>query len=350
MYVKSIFTLLTVLTFCSVIYAGNPDRVGSSGAGELLMNPWARSAGLHTINTAGVSGIEATRLNIAGLARINKTELHYSHAQYLVGTGVSMNGLGLAQKVGKRGVFGLDLMILGFGDIKVTTTEQPEGTGAYYSPNWANMALSYATSFENKVSVGISIRLVMESAGDIRATGVAIDGGVQYVNGVKDNFKLGLSLRNLGTPMKFTGEGFTRLLRSPTDGIQVNLAYDQRAAKYELPVALNIGTSYDFYLNDEIRMTPMINFTSNSFSKDQFGLGAEVALFDEILQLRGAYKIDIQANDALVENDIYSGLALGASFNLTMNKETNSKLGIDYAYRNSNVFSGTHNIGVRINL
>ena len=33
--------------------------------------------------------------------------------------------------------------------------------------------------------------------------GWAIDAGVQYVSGEKDNFKLGISLRNIGSPMQF---------------------------------------------------------------------------------------------------------------------------------------------------
>lgn len=71
-------------------------------------------------------------------------------------------------------------MVIGFGDIRVTTTDQPEGTGATYTPTWANMALSYATTFENKVSVGLSARFVIENVGDIRASGMALDGGVGY--------------------------------------------------------------------------------------------------------------------------------------------------------------------------
>lgn len=344
---KNIFTLLFFFLFVTTIaIAGNPDRKGAAGAGELLMNPWARSAGLHTINTSGISGIEATRLNIAGLARIEKTEISLSHSKYLVGTGLSMSSLGIAQKVGKRGVFGLDVMVIGFGDIRVTTTDQPEGTGATYTPTWANMALSYATTFENKVSVGLSARFVIENVGDIRASGMALDGGVQYVNGPKDNFKLGLAIRNLGTPMKFKGEGFTKLKSVET----YNLAYDQRAANYELPVTLNIGTSYDFYFSDEIRFTPIANFTSNSFSQDQIGVGIELGIFEEMLQVRGAYKFPIQKATLVEDKDIYSGLALGASVNLPLGRDSNNKFSIDYAYRTTRVFNGTHNLGIRVNL
>lgn len=339
------FTTLLLLLCGGILMAGNPDRKGAAGAGELLMNPWTRSAGLHTIFTSGITGIESTRLNIAGLARISKTEIAFGNMQYLVGTNISINSLGIAQKVGKRGVFGLDIMVFDFGDIRVTTTDQPEGTGANYSPTWANLALSYATSFENKVSVGLSARFIMENITDIRASGIAIDAGVQYVNGVKDNFKLGLSLRNLGTPMKFSGEGFTTLKQTENN---YNLAYDQRSSNYELPVTLNIGTSYDFYFGDAVRFTPIANFTSNSFSQDQLGIGAEVGIIDEVLQLRGAYKFDLQTT-SIEERDIYTGLAIGASANIYLSKETGAKLGIDYAYRPTRVFSGTHNFGLRLN-
>lgn len=346
---KKYFTFIILCAIGFVANAGNPDRQGSAGAGELLMNPWARSAGLHTINTAGVTGIESTRLNVAGLARITNLEIGYSHGQYLVGTDISTNTLGLAKKVGKNGVFGLDFMVINFGDIKVTTVSFPEGTGAFFKPTWANIGLSYSTLFANKVSVGVAVRLVMESVAGISARGVAMDAGVQYVNGPKDNFKLGLSLRNLGTPLKFRGEGFT-VTRPDPNNPNTNLAYDQRAANYELPVALNIGTSYDFYFTEEVRITPMVNFTSNSFSRDQLGFGAEIGILNNVVQVRAAYKLDLQKNSTVIKEDVYTGLAFGASANLTFNKEKNSKIGFDYAFMSSRIFSGTHNFGVRIDI
>jgi hypothetical protein len=149
--------------------------------------------------------------------------------------------------------------------------------------------------------------------------------------------------------MKFRGEGFTVTKPSET-GANTNLAYDQRSANFELPVALNIGTSYDFYVGDDIRVSPMVNFTSNSFSRDQLGFGVELGILDNMLQVRGAYKAELQKTTAIVKEDVYSGLALGASANLVFNKEKKSKIGFDYAYRTTNVFSGTHNFGVRIDL
>ena len=58
---------LISLLFLSVplwLGAGNPDRQGEAGAYELLLNPWARSAGLHTISTSMIKGVESMRLNV----------------------------------------------------------------------------------------------------------------------------------------------------------------------------------------------------------------------------------------------------------------------------------------------
>ena len=77
--------------------AGNPDRQGEAGGYELLLNPWARSAGLHALNTSWVSGVEAMQINIAGLSRLSKSEFVIGHTRLFVGTDISLNALGLAQ-------------------------------------------------------------------------------------------------------------------------------------------------------------------------------------------------------------------------------------------------------------
>ena len=63
------FFIIGLLLLLNNAFAGNPDRQGEAGAYELLMNPWARSAGLHTLTTANIMGVEALQLNVAGLAR-----------------------------------------------------------------------------------------------------------------------------------------------------------------------------------------------------------------------------------------------------------------------------------------
>lgn len=340
-----ILSIAMVCSICTTVQAGNPDRQGEAGAYELLMNPWARSAGLHTMNTSSISGVEAMRLNVAGLPRINKTEIVLGYADYLDGTDISMNAFGLAQKMGK-GAFGLSIMVLDFGDIIETTTELPEGTGGTFSPSFFNMGLSYAHIFENKVSVGLTMRVVSESfTSDLSAFGFALDAGVQYVAGPKDNFKFGISLRNVGSTMTFSGEGLASQGPAP-DGDSYEITFNQRAEDFELPSLLNIGGSYDFYASEKHRISVLANFTANSFSRDQIGAGVEYSLND-LFMVRGGYKVDVDSGEEF-EDPIYDGLSAGASVMVPLSKENkNLRFGIDYAYRNTRLWNGTHNISVR---
>lgn len=330
--------------------AGNPDRQGESGAGELLLIPWAKSAGMNNIATSMIQGIESMRLNVAGLTGVHSTEVALAHARYLVGTDINMNALGVAQRVGGNSVLGLTLMAMDFGEIDITTTDQPEGIGATYSPNFFNIGVGYAYQYENKISVGFALRLISESIADLSALGVALDAGVQYVSGPKDNFKFGVSIRNVGTPMRFGGEGLATRGENPQGRPSYELTYNQRAASFDLPSLLNIGASYDFYAATVNRISVVGNFTSHSFSRDEVGAGLEYS-FHEILHLRTSYKIQVgrPAKGSSVQ-DVYEGLSMGLGLNLPFGRHDRQKLAIDYAYRTTHPWNGTHNLTLKLSI
>ena len=337
--------LLSVFLLSSVaVIAGNPDRQGESGASELLFNPWARSAGVHSISTASVKGIEAMRINIAGLARINSGEFIVANTRLYEGSTLGLNTIGFATKMGESGALGVTLTAIDFGETIVTTTEQPAGTGSTFSPSFFQLGLGYAYTYENKISVGMLVRGVSESLSTINAFGIAIDAGVQYVSGAEDNFKLGISLRNTGSSMKFGGEGLSFQTSAPNSpGNPYNLTADSRGENFELPSMLNIGLSYDFYVGETDYIRAIGNFTSNAFSSDQLGIGAEF-FFRDLVILRGAYKLDMDSEEG--RENIYTGIAGGVSLLIPTGGDDERKVMIDYAYRTTDPFSGTHNISL----
>ncbi|HUR32053.1 MAG TPA: PorV/PorQ family protein [Saprospiraceae bacterium] len=339
--------LLCVCCLISVAgYGGNPDRQGEAGGYELLLNPWARSAGLHALTTSMVYGVEAMQINIAGLSRISKTEFVIGHTRLFEGTGIKLNSIGLAKKIGEHGALGISLMAMDFGDIEVTTTSLPEGNGATYSPNFFNLGFSYSHTFDQKVSVGILLRGVSESISDVNAFGFAIDAGVQYVTGAKDQFKFGVSLRNMGSPMKFSGEGLTLSTPNPDPSKPYPITVEQRAAGFELPAMLNIGLSYDFWGGASHRITVLGNFTANSFSVDQLGTGVEYA-FKEMFMVRAGYRYDISVPSTDPQHNVYSGLCAGVTIEVPTKKASLSRFAVDYAYLATNPFNGTHNFSIR---
>ncbi len=332
------------------LWAGNPDRQGEAGAVQLLLNPWASSAGLHTMNTSFVRGVESLRINPAGIARINRMEFAVGSANYLQGADIRLNALGLTQKIGESSAFGFSIMSVNFGDILVTTTglPDPDPDGPTYNINFFNVGLSYAHVFENKVSVGITLRGVSEGTSDVSAFGFAVDAGVQYVTGENDNFKFGISLRNVGSRMSFAGQGLSTAATAP-DGDTYNLTLAQRSAGFELPSLLNIGLSYDFLMGGGThRLTALSNFTANSFSRDEIGAGLEYALKERFM-LRAAYRAEM--NEDAEQLSVYAGPSAGATISVPMSKDRKGNMiSIDYGYRHTRVWDGVHNFGVRINL
>jgi hypothetical protein len=349
---KNIYSYLLpwcMLLLSSVAFAGNPDRQGEAGANQLLINPWARSAGLHSMNTALISGTDAMYLNVAGLSRINKMQIQVGHTRYLEGADISLNALGFAQKIGKSGTFGVSLVSFDLGDFDYTTEDTPGGSGATFSPSFFNMGLSYSHLFENKVSVGITAKFVNEAVNNAKASAFAMDAGVQYVTGENDNFKFGISLRNIGSKMRFQGEGLSKTLPNPGPTFPYANTYYERSAAFELPSQLNIGMAYDWLIGRQNKLTFVGNFTSNAFSRDQVGGGFEFNLAKNF-SLRAAYKFEFDAPVGSVEATIDNGFAGGFSISTPLKKGATSRLSLDYSYRTTSVYQGIHNIGVRIDL
>lgn len=390
---KNIYKTLTLcimlglfaMTFSAL--AGNRDRSGQSGAQHLLIDPWARSAGWGSCGVAETRGLESVFSNVAGLAFVKKTDIAYSRTQYLTGSGggLGVNAFGVAQGIssknketGRRvdlGTLAISVFSMGFGDLQVTTADQPDGTNAIFSPKLNYIAVHYAKSFNRFIHGGISLKIVNESVTDVRANGLAIDIGVQYLAGAYENFKIGVTVQNLGLPMSYKGDGIS-FRAKPVGSTYPEASVEWRQAQYELPALLCLGLSYDFLIfSDEYqqmkkedrkaegltrkdavhRVTLAGSFTANAYSRDQFALGLEYG-FMRYFAVRAGYIIqNVQKNtdnDRIYINNetMYLGPSAGVSFGVPLSKKGNQLLQFDYAYRFTNFWKGNHYIGVKISL
>lgn len=344
---KAMLAVAVMALSCSTALAGNPNRAGSAGATQLLINPWARSAGWGLANTASVRGVEAMYGNIAGLSQVNKTEIVFTNTRWLSGSGTTINSVGFGQKMGASGVLGISATTLGFGELEVTTVDNPSGGRGTFSPTMANIGISYAKSFSNSIHGGLLIRMVSESIANVRTQGVCFDAGIQYVTGPKDNVHFGIALKNVGPAMSYSGDGLSVQGLLTSGGDQLTL--EQRSARFEIPSLLNIGASYDWHLNDMHRISFAGTFVSNSFTKDQGILGVEYA-FRKMVHLRGGYMYEAGITGDEDRTTVYTGPSAGVSVDLPFGEEKKSAIAFDYAYRSTNPFAGVHSIGVRISL
>lgn len=345
LYAKALILATAILTF-STAFAGNPDRAGSAGGMQLLVNPWVRSNGLAGANMADGTPVESMFLNVGGLAFVKKTEVAFTTVNYLSGADVKINTVGLAQRAGETGAIGLSVSAYNFGDIHRTTTATPEGDGTYFNVSLLNIGLSYSKAFSNSIYGGMTLKILSEGVSDLSARGVALDAGIKYVTGERDQVKFGIALKNVGPPMSFKGDGLSFQTQVPTDEYQFTA--ELRSANYELPSLVSIGISYDFLLGENHNLTAHGTFIANSFTEDNYLVGAEYD-FKDMVFIRAGYHYEPGITNDADRRFVYTGLSAGAGLQFKFGENQNV-VSLDYSYRASQPFNGTHCIGARIHL
>ncbi len=357
--IKSLFTasLATItVALSTAAFAGNKDRTGQSGAPELLINPWAATTGVFGANSSNIGGVEAMKNNIAGLAFVEKTDIGVSYNAYLKGSNISIYNLAFAQRLGNAGVVGFNIMSVDYGDILITDYNHPTGGIGSYKPSFYNIQIGFAKEFSHSIHAGVAATLVSEKITNASAMGAAFEAGVQYVTGLQDNFHFGVTLRNVGTNMTFSGSGFS--FDSETQQ-GYDISRQTPSDRFEMPTYLNIAVAYDFYLDGKHlakeddqpkhRLSAMAGFTSNSFNNDYIHGGLEYS-FRDMFMVRGGYRYEKDIADDALSTTFYTGFAAGATV-MTRLGSGGPRVGIDYSYRPTHrPDNGVHAISLRFML
>jgi hypothetical protein len=335
---------LVALVVPGLVLAGNPSKRGTAGAYELLIPVGARGTALAGTAVASVTGIEAIHWNPAGLSRGwggSAVEAMFSHMEYFAET--KMDYGAVAWNAGDFGSVGLFIRAFSFGDIEETTEQFPEGTGRLFSPSYITFGVSYSKLLTDRISVGFSAKFINESILRTSASGFALDAGVIYYvggSGPLAGLHFGVTLKNIGPVMQFTGEDLERSALPPGVAAGSNaqpLAIP--AQSFELPSSFELGVGYDATLAADNRLTLMAQFQNMNFSNDEYRLGAEYA-FNEMFFLRGGYGF----YDGDVNNFVWGG-TFGAGFAYAV-----GGIGfvIDYAYQTTETFKGTNTLALRL--
>jgi hypothetical protein len=352
--------ILAILAIGSA-YAGNPDRQGQAGAQQLVINGWGRSSAWGWTNVAGVKGIEASYLNVAGLAKSNMTEVAFSRTNWLSGSGLHINNFGLAQQLGGGNALGVSVQQWSVAPITITTEDQPYGGLGTYRVSMSNIGLGYGRKFNDAISGGIMFRAVSEGIPDARAMGVSLDAGVQYTNTSnpastvkKDDIHFGIVIKNIGPNMRHTGDGLST--KAIVTGADYTRTVEHRVDGFQLPTVMAMSAAYDFRLDASPesyyhRLTVGMGFANHAFQANETSLGLEYAYNNFVSGRLGfVYQEGIFNYDTRVT--AYTGFCGGLSLDIPFKTGNNEKsnLGIDYSYRATSPFGGTHTFGIRIDL
>lgn len=346
---NSLKIAFVLLCLSPIVFAGNEDRVGSAGASHLLINPWARSSAIGDAGVSSVNGLEASFMNIAGLAFTDQTQIKFNYSNWMGSAGISFNSAGLAQRISESSVISVSIQSMNYGDIEITTVENPEGSIGFFSPRTNVFNIGYARKFSSSISGGINFKVISESISNLKASGLAIDAGIRYVTGEQEQIKFGITLKNVGPVMRYKGDGLAQQAEYVTTGFIASL--EERSSGFEMPSLLSIGGSYDFIFNESNKLNLAMGFTANSFSYDQYRIGLDYGMTNERMafNVRGGFVYEKNLFSIDNRSNALIGPTAGFSIDALVGENKNA-LGIEYCARFAGVFGTIHTIGATISL
>ena len=325
----TVFVLTLAITN---IFAEGGKRTGTAGASELLIPVGPRGIAMGESNLVSATGVEALFWNPAGVSHMtNNADVLFSHMSYIADIGVEYGAV--AANFEGFGVIALSIKSLSIGDIPVTTTINPDGTGELFSPTMVTAGLSYSRMLTDAISVGLTANLVSERIADVSATGVAFDFGVIYQNLADvSGLSIGVVLKNLGTEMKYDGSGLYQFGQIE-DVNRPPSYYKVDAAAFEMPFNFQLAAGYKPVVDEMNSLQFTGIYQNNNFSGDEAKLGAEYG-YNSMFFVRAGYQLALQESD----NYIY-GFTAGAGINYEIE---GFGVKVDYAFRDTEFFDGNH--------
>jgi len=342
-YLYTAFLICLVILVVFNFTEAQNKRIGTAAATELLIPVGARDFAMGGATISNTSGVEAIHWNPAGLSLIKYgAEGMFSSMSYMGDIGVSYGGVGVS--FGDFGVVGLTLKSLSFGDIPLTTNEDPEGLlGRMFSPTYFTLGLTYSKSLTDAIAAGITTKMISERIDRVSSSGVAFDFGVIYRNLAHiSGLNMGVTVKNIGPQMTFDGTGLYRNAIS-SEGYRPEQRYKTQAASFELPSSIEIGLAYVSTFQEDVHYSLNGSFINNNLYLDEYKFGGEVGYYLSSIKLFGRAGLGM-VPQAEEDANIFGGtFGVGIVYHAP-----GVDIIVDYAYRQTDFFDGNNVLSIKL--
>lgn len=314
---KKLLTITLLFALVGSVSAQN-FKAGTAGAQFLKIGVGSRYQGIGEAAAATVGDVYAMYWNPAGLVEIERSAIAFTNVNWLLD--IDLNYVGYARYFEDIGVFGVSASILSTGEQEITTFEQQDGTGRYYTASSYAIGLSFARQLTAKFAFGATAKYVGEKIDFVKSRGIAFDFGTMLYTGF-NSLRLGMSITNMGPELEFSGSNL-QVPYDPRNGDGSNDAVlaELKTTGYDLPLAFRVGLAYDLVLNQNATITWAAEMKHPNDQEQQGAIGAEFG-WDQMYFLRGGYKLNY-------DEETFS---FGAGLDLPVTHDT--RLVIDYAWQ-----------------
>lgn len=289
------------------------EKVGTFDGQFLKIGIGARAAAMGGAFVAVADDASALYWNAAGIARIDadKSELQFNHAIWPADLKFTQVGYVFHMKR-IPGAIGVSVRSLYMDPMVETTAYQPDpniGTGRTFDAGFMAAGLTYARSFTDKFSAGITGNFVHEGLAELSQNTYAFDLGTLYDVGTM-GMRIGMAITNMGTDVQFI----------------------ERRGR--LPSIFRVGTSAMLLQRGQQHLMGSFEFSHPPDNSERLNFGAEYA-FSNYIFLRGGYNVNYDAE----------GAAGGVGFRFPVSFAGTADF--DYAYTDMKALGAAHRFSLK---
>ena len=286
------------------------EKVGTFGGQFLKIPVGARGSGMGGAFVAVADDATAVFWNAAGIARIDadKSQLSLNHANWPAD--LSFDQVGYVFHMKKiPGAFAVHARSLTMQPMEETTSFQPFGTGQTFDAGYLAAGITYARSFTDKFSAGLTMNMIHSGLADLTQQTFSVDLGTLYDVGAA-GMKIGMAISNIGSQEKFI----------------------EREAR--IPSIFRVGTSATLLQSADQKLVGSFEFSHPPDNSERVNVGAEYA-FRKYVFLRGGYAFNYDAE----------GLAGGVGFHFPVSVA--GMADFDYSYTDMLDLGAAHRFSLR---
>lgn len=337
MSVRKILSLTLAVLILIPVATYSQSKVATTAAQFLGIGVGARATGMGGAFGGVASDASALYWNPGGIARSARTEANISHTGWLVGT--DFNWAGIVIALDRNNAIGVHMTQLNYGEDRVTTIDQPMGTGDRWSAMDIAAGVSYARNLTDRFSIGGSVKYINQRIWNVSASAFALDVGLLFITGFND-MQLGVSISNFGSEMKLDGKDLNvrydidSNIPGTNDAISARLGTDS----FVLPLLFRVGLAMPTVRLEKNVLTVSMDALYPNDANPFMSTGLEY-VWNDMIAIRGGYR-------SLFMDEPIETWTLGGGVKLTMSG--NVSVAVDYVYQEFDVFKNVQTISVSL--
>jgi len=335
--IKTLLVFIFVAFEINAQYVDNVSKRGTTAAQFLKVSQGARGTGMGSAFVAVSDDASSMFWNVAGIARQEGNSAIFDHTQWIAD--LNYNFIAGSINLGDYGTVGVSFIGSNYGEMNVTTVDEPDGTGSVFSVSDVAFSLGWAINLTQEFSIGFNPKVIQQTIWNTSGTAFAIDMGILYDTPF-DGLTIGMSITNLGTKLQLTGTSNVILYDQDdaTTGNNDRIPGEYSTGSWSLPLNYVLGFSYKVLNTEMHKFVVDVDAKHPNDNYESLNVGGEY-VFNDVIALRGGYK-------TLFLDNSQESFALGAGFKQKL--LGNVALHIDYAYQDFGILTSIHKVSVGI--